>query len=618
MTFLASPAAEARFRALVGVTSAFVWVMTDEGVFREEQPSLQAFTGLSSDEIRETGWTRAVHPDDVDRVLAEWDVFQRQQVPAEIHYRMRRHDGVYRHMRARAVPRFDKDGKLREWVGANDDMTDYATAATELREREARLHQFAEALPHIAWEIDATGEIVWINRRFYEYTGLSTSERPGVSWNAAMNDEDGIPCRQSWERARQQGQRYRAEVRLRRVDGALRWFQIINEPQRTEDGGVFRWFGTATDIEDSHQAADKILRFLATLAHELRNPLAPIMNGVHVLEMDEAPDVARRASTKMIGRQAAHMVRLLDDLMDLNRVRSDKVTLRREPHALSALLHMAIETSRSELERGQHPLQLELPAEHLILEADATRITQVLSNVLNNAAKFSPEGAPIDVHVASEAGFGRIDVRDRGIGMTPEMLTGAFEMFSQADTTAAKPYGGLGIGLNVARRLIELHGGTIAASSDGPGCGTCITIRLPLAESRSTTASPPTIAHTPDTPSRRVLVVDDNRDAGQAVAVLLETFGHQVQMAASGFEALSVADRFRPEIVILDIGMPGMDGHEVCRRMRRTAWGSSAHLVALSGWGQESDRRQSLECGFDVHLVKPASVESLLREIARV
>ena len=603
---------EARFRALLSVPNVLVWVMSARGLFEEEQPSLQAFTGLSYEQIRGTGWTRALHPDDFDRALAEWNDYQRARIPAEIRYRMRRHDGEWRHMRARAVPVLDEHGRVREWVGSNEDVTGEARAHEELRESEARLRHFAEALPHIAWELDRNGDTVWVNRRFYDYCGLPLDSGLGGAWTRASHPEAVGGYVAELKKAVREGLGSRWLARMRRADGEYRWFQYVSEPQRDAMGAVHRWFGTATDIDDSHQATEKIHRFLATLAHELRNPLAPISNGIQILRMPRASEQAQASALATIERQTAHVVRLLDDLMDLNRVRSDRVTLRRARVPLSAVINTAVETSRPAIEKGGHTLRVTLPPQALVLDADSTRLTQVLSNVLNNAAKFSPPETPIEVTVTEESAWARVDVVDHGIGMSPDMLRRAFDMFAQAEAPVERVYGGLGIGLNVAKRLVELHGGSIEAHSDGAGCGTRVSIRLPLSRG-STAHDAPTqeSAPTPANAARRVMVVDDNEDAARITSLLFESLGHVVRSASSGPEALEIGDAFRPDMALLDIGMPGMSGYELARRCRLTSWGRTATLVALTGWGQESDRQKSIDAGFDHHLVKPAGMAAL-------
>lgn len=601
---------EDRFRALVSVTNTLIWVLSADGQIVEEQPGLQAFTGLSFGELAGEGWKRCLHPDDQGRVLGEWNEFQQRQAPVEIHFRLRRHDGVYRRMRARAVPMFDEHGNVREWVGANEDLTDSEQATAALRDREARLWQFAESLPQIAWEIAVDGQTVWMNQRFYEYTGMAQGAGLGMGWLPVIHAEDADRFLREWEAALAVGEPFRLEVRLVRYDGEPRWFHVVNTPQRTESGEIYRWFGTATDVDDTHRATEKIHRFLATLAHELRNPLAPICNSAQILKIDRSAPEVRRAALETIDRQAGHMVRLLDDLMDLNRVRSDRLVLRKAPLSLQAAIETALDTSRPLIEQGRHPVRLDLPRESLVVDADVTRLTQVLANVFNNAAKFSDEGQPIDVRVWAQDQQARIEIHDHGIGMSAEMLACAFDMFSQAESGVERSYGGLGIGLNVAKRLVELHGGRIGIHSQGLGSGTRVQIDLPLSR-LELPAKTDDDAGDAASPCRRVLVVDDNEDAARIVSILVEFLGHRVRVAHDGMTALQIGAEFRPDVMVLDIGMPGMSGYEVAARTRETAWGVGLTLVALSGWGQESDRRRSLDAGFDHHLVKPAGVAAL-------
>ncbi len=610
-TVSSRPTDEARFRALVSVTSTVVWVLSAEGTVVESQPGLEGFTGLSFEQMRGDGWASALHPDDRARVMDQWTEYRRLQAPAQILYRMRRHDGQYRHVRARAVPMFDEQHRLREWVGASEDVTDHERAIEELRDREARLRQFAESMPHIAWELDRAGDAVWINQRYYDYCGLETGRSLGWDWVESIHPDDAGPYVGALRKMLETGREVRTEARIRRADGEYRRFQFTNVPQRNDSGEICRWFGTATDIDDAHEAAEKIHRFLATLAHELRNPLAPISNGVQILRMPRLTERARESALATIERQTALMVRLLDDLMDLNRVRNDRVTLRRAPTSLSAVINTALETSRPAIEKGSHPLRLSLPPRALSLFADATRLTQVLSNVLDNAAKFSPSETPIEVTVTEQAPFACVQVTDQGIGMSHDMLGRAFDMFTQADTRAERSYGGLGIGLNVAKRLVEMHGGSIEAASEGPGRGSRITILLPLAQGEAPDPAPAPESPADAPPVRRVLVVDDNEDAGRIVCMLVESLGHVARAAASGPDALLLGEHFQPEVAIFDIGMPGMSGYELARRCRQTEWGRKARLVALTGWGQEADRQKSSAAGFDNHLVKPAGAAAL-------
>ena len=357
--------------------------------------------------------------------------------------------------------------------------------------------------------------------------------------------------------------------------------------------------------------------FLATLAHELRNPLAPISNAVHLLRRPDGRRTADRM-VEMVGRQVRQIVRLVDDLMDVSRITQGKLELRREPLSLAEVLSMAVETSMPAIEAGRHELAVSLPDETLMLDADRVRLTQVFGNMLNNAAKYTDRGGRIWVDARRAGQEVVVAVRDSGIGIPAAKLPHVFEMFAQAHRDSARGQAGLGIGLTMVRSLVELHGGSVEARSEGPGRGSEFLVRLPLAGSVQ-----PEHPHADDGAAallegRRVLVVDDNADAAESLALLLHTAGAEVRIANDGPAGLQAADEFRPHAVLLDLGMPGMDGFEVARRLRADARQAGLVIVALTGWGQEEDRRRTRSGGFDRHLPKPVDVDGLLDILSRV
>ncbi len=359
--------------------------------------------------------------------------------------------------------------------------------------------------------------------------------------------------------------------------------------------------------------------FLAMLAHELRNPLAPIRNGLQLLRMvDPASEPAAQARAIM-ERQVDHLVRLVDDLMDVSRITRGKVEMRREPVDLGSIVLSAVETSRPAIEAARHRFTLSLPSESIVVNADFVRLAQVLANLLNNAAKYTDNGGEISLAAQREGGEAVIRVRDNGIGIDPETMPRLFEMFAQAEDSLSRSRGGLGIGLALARTLVELHGGRIEAHSAGRGKGTEFTVRLPLhqpgsraARSRDATRAAPSVQGI----RRRVLVVDDNVDAARTLAALLGSLGHQVTVAHDGPSALDAAREQPPDVVLLDLNMPGMDGVQLARELRRLPQLESVRFAAVTGLGQEADRRRTREAGIDVHLVKPLSPEDLRRVLA--
>jgi len=361
--------------------------------------------------------------------------------------------------------------------------------------------------------------------------------------------------------------------------------------------------------------------FLATLAHELRNPLAPIRAGLGILRMND--DKAAVAQTlNMVERQVSQMVNLIDDLLDIARISSSKLELKKDLVDLKGIVSMAIETSQPHIQDSQHALVVQMPEKPLMLEADPTRIAQVIANLLNNAAKYTPSGGRIELSVHRENSYVVISITDNGIGLAPEKLEAVFEMFSQADLRTNRAHGGLGIGLSLVRQLVEMHGGAVNAASSGMGRGSTFTVMLPLARS----AALPALAHKPSagiapasSKQLRILVVDDHVDAAKALATLLALKGHVTEVAHSGLSALDMAAEFRPDVAFLDIGMPGMDGHETAQAVRKIAGLEAVLLIALTGWGTKADRARSAKAGFDHHLTKPAAldaVDTLLTKLA--
>jgi signal transduction histidine kinase len=344
--------------------------------------------------------------------------------------------------------------------------------------------------------------------------------------------------------------------------------------------------------------------FLAMLSHELRNPLAPVLNTLAVLRARGASDPSDVQAHEILERQVRHMARLVDDLLDVSRVTRGKIALQKEHVDLRALAHRAAETIRPLVEGRQHQLTVAVPEGPLLLEADPTRLEQVLTNLLNNAVKYTEPGGTIRLAVEQAGAEAVVRVRDTGIGMRPEILAQAFDLFVQGERGLARSEGGLGIGLALVRSLVQMHGGTVTAHSDGPGQGSEFTVRLPkLPDGAGARVALPAPAGTGARP-RRILVVDDNRDAADSLALLLRLGGHEVGVAYSGEAALEVVRMTPPEVVLLDIGLPAMDGYEVARQLR-VQHGSQLLLVAISGYGQEEDRARSQEAGFDEHLVKP-------------
>jgi two-component system CheB/CheR fusion protein len=410
-------------------------------------------------------------------------------------------------------------------------------------------------------------------------------------------------------------------------DGTRRPIDDSAAPIRDEHGtvvGVVLVFRDVTERRRNEAAlreADRMKdEFLATLAHELRNPLAPLRNGLHLMKLAANDPARTEAARAMMERQLRQLVRLVDDLLDVSRITRNKLELRRARVELATIIQSAVEAAAPLIESLGHTLSMHLPPGLLVLDADLTRLAQVFGNLLTNAAKYTERGGQIGLTAVREDDHVFVTVTDTGIGIAPEHLHDVFGMFTQVAPAAQRVQGGLGIGLALVARLVEMHGGTVEARSEGPGKGSAFVVRLPLAPvplsaEVPATASPPA----GDSAARyRVAVADDNVDAAQSLATLLTTTGHEVRTAYDGLAAVALAEAYRPDVALLDIGMPGLDGYEVARRIRAQPWGKAMALVALTGWGQDEDKRRAEEAGFDRHVTKPVDPGALGQLLAEL
>jgi signal transduction histidine kinase len=412
-------------------------------------------------------------------------------------------------------------------------------------------------------------------------------------------------------------------VLLRRAqDGELeqRYVDFVFQPLRSADGAVSRIFVEGTDVTDRKRAEDALRvadrrkdEFLATLAHELRNPLAPIRHAATISKLPRSTEAQKKWAQDVIDRQVDHMARLLDDLLEVSRITRGKLELRKERLVLNDSLAAAVETARPLIEAREHGLVVELPSTPVHIDADPVRFAQIFGNLLTNAAKYTDPGGLIHVRARIVGTDAVISVQDNGIGISPELLPQLFEMFTQATSALDRSEGGLGIGLSLARGLAVMHGGSIEARSAGLGMGSEFEVRLPIAPTPQdgVDADLDPSAHRLGGRPLRVLVADDNRDNSDSSAVLLRMQGHEVRTAYSGREALTAAAEFAPQVALLDIGMPEMNGYEVARHLRATQWGAHMLLVAVTGWGQDDDRRRAEAAGFDHHLAKPIDLATL-------
>lgn len=527
-----------------------------------------------------------------------------------------------------------QDTAERTWASVEQARVE---AALRLSEERRRLALDAGELG--AWHVDLATNVLTTDERFLIIFTGGTEPLNNEQVLTAIHADDRARIRAAVEAATRSDNPapYAEEYRVVHPDGSVRWVFAKGRANhhREEPGRPASFDGTLADItarkriEEERERLVGQLRdadrrkdeFLATLAHELRNPLAPIRNGLEIMRQAGANETVEQARA-MMERQLMQLIRLVDDLLDVSRVTSGKLALRKERVELRGIIDAAIETSRSLMEQAGHAWTVVVPEEPISVDGDATRLAQVVSNLLNNSAKYTPRGGHIRLSVHREEGVAVITVADDGIGIPPGMVGKVFEMFTQVDRTLEKTTGGLGVGLSLVKGLIEMHGGTIEAHSQGEGRGSEFIVRLPVASSAPPKVEPPVAAAAVGmVRRRRILVADDNVDSAQSLGRLLELLGNEVRTANEGLQALSAAEAFRPHVLLLDIGMPNLNGYEVCRRIREQAWGQNAVLVAMTGWGQEEDRRQSHEAGFNLHLVKPVdfgAIKKLLSSLTEV
>ena len=491
----------------------------------------------------------------------------------------------------------------------------------------AEFRRLLEKLPAGAYTCDAQGLITYYNPRAVELWGRrprlnDPEDRYCGSFRLYAVDGTPIAHDRCWMAlAIKNDREYNArEIVIERPDGARVTALAHANPMHDASGRLCGAINVLVDITD-RKAAEEAVRiasrykdeFLATLAHELRNPLAPLRNAVQILNLRVPRSRDTSAALAVIERQMKQMTRLIDDLLDISRITRNKLELKRQKVKLADVVHTALETSQPLLEAGGHRFTLQMPGEQIVLEADAARLSQVVSNLLDNAAKFTPRGGHITVRVEREADDAVLSVRDTGVGIPGHALPLIFEMFAQADKSLERTQNGLGVGLTLVRRLVELHGGTVAARSAGPNLGSEFIVRLPVIRgpaARERGEGDHVALSSPSLPLR-VLVVDDNVDSAMTLAALLRMNGHEVCTAHDGLQALDMVARFNPDVAILDIGMPKMNGYTVAGRIRERLRDAQPLLIAVTGWGQEEDRQRSKAAGFDHHLVKPVDPSAL-------
>jgi PAS domain S-box-containing protein len=670
---------EQRFREMADGAPMLIWMSgLDKGCTWFNRPWLE-FVGRTLGQELGHGWAENVHRDDCDRSLRTRVLAFEARRPFTMEYRLRRHDGVYRSVLDHGVPLHAADGTFTGYIGSCVDIDDRKRAEQEARESEHRLAAGLGAMTRLhalsarlaacddlrAGLDDILQNVIQATRadlgniELYDPQSRALEIVAQHGFSPAHLDHFrtvAVGDGSAYERALASGERIVIEdverdapfAPHRGIAAAAGFRALQSTILKTRTGGVLGVLSThfrdpgrppdrdlrLVDLHARHAAnlierlrAKEALReadrrkdeFLATLAHELRNPLAPIRNAVELLRRGDEDASLRQYARGVIERQLAQLVRLIDDLLDSSRLTTGKLQLRKEPVELAAVVQSAVEASRPLLESRLQELTVTVAPEPILLEADPARLSQVVSNLLINAAKYTEKAGRVWLTAERQGDEAVVTVRDTGLGIEAAHLPRIFEMFSQAAPALERSQGGLGIGLSLVRGLVELHGGRVEAASAGAGRGSEFVVRLPVTGPAAQPPPPPDPAETAaGVRPCRILVVDDNQDTAESLAVMLRLMGHTVQTAHDGLEAVQAAAASRPDLLLLDIGLPRMNGYEAARRIREQPWGASVPIVALTGWGQEADRRRSMEAGFDHHLTKPVDAPALRGLLALV
>ncbi|WON73541.1 ATP-binding protein [Nitrosospira sp. Is2] len=666
---------EERFRDFANAAPAKLWVTEPDGSCSFLSQGWYEFTGQGEDEGLGLGWLNAVHPDDREAAGKHFLSANERNEAFSIEYRLRRADGVYRWIIDRGRPRFSPSGQFLGYAGNLLDITErkqseeqMATLLAAEKQRATLLAQVANASKSINVMLSMesiartlTEEARSMLGAHQAVTSLTVSENWAQGITAVSLSDKYADYRAYSEKPVGSGiyiEVCRTNCPMRMTQKELEahpawkgfgkhakdhppmrgWLavplighggknlglvQLTDKAQgefTEEDEAILVQLAAIASVgienaylyEQVREQDQRKDEFLATLAHELRNPLAPIRTGLAVLKLASSIDATVK-TREIMERQVEHMVRLIDDLLDVSRITSGKIQLKKERVDVRTVLNTALELSRPLIEESRHELLVSTPEETLLLDVDPVRMAQVVSNLLNNAAKYTPEGGRVELSAERDGNEVIIRVRDNGVGLAPETLPKVFKLFSQVGKTLDRSRGGLGIGLALVKRLVEMHNGHVTAESQGSGKGSAFVVRLPLATTQKIGGRLVAGEHCARSLSipRRILVVDDNVDGAQTLAMLLMLSGHTVETAHTGPDALKTAHAFQPSVMILDIGLPGMSGYEVAEQLRSDSIMNGLILIALTGWGSEDDRRRAQNIGFNHHLTKPVKIEKL-------
>jgi PAS domain S-box-containing protein len=606
---------DALHRLLVGsVTDYAIFVLDSQGYVRSWNTGAERLKGYRAEEIIGHHFSAFYTPEDVDRGWPDEELRRARETGRleDEGWRVRK-DGSRMWANVIITALRDEQGDLVGFGKVTRDLTERREQEERVRQSEERFRLLVEGVQDYAiYLLDPEGRVSSWNAGAERITGFRASEILGRSFETFYPPAE-VAAGKAAAELQEALMHRRAEDKGWRVrkDGTRFWADVVVTPlynARGEHVGfakVTRDLSERKRMEALEQEGRHVTEFLAMLAHELRNPLAPIRNAVGILAILEDPPPEVAWCRDVIDRQAAQLSRLVDDLLDVSRITRGKLHLQSVPMDLAGAVHRAVEITRPLIDSRRHDLQVVMPDKPVTVHGDLTRLAQVFSNLLTNAAKYTPEGGHIRIELGIEGDDAVVHVNDTGQGIAPDLIERVFDLFAQGERSLDRSAGGLGIGLTLARRIAVLHGGSITAASAGEGRGSTFTVHLPLTRGGGAAVSPQR------GPRHSILLVDDNADAGASLAMLLRLMGHDVETLTDGRDAIARTASLRPDVVFLDIGLPGMDGYEVAREIRKAPGGDRVRLYAVTGYGQAEDRRRSLEAGFDGHLVKPVALEAL-------
>ncbi|EAZ92652.1 PAS domain S-box protein [Crocosphaera chwakensis] len=628
-----------RFHTLADNISQFAWMANEQGwIFWYNQRWFD-YTGTNLEEMQGWGWQKVHHPDHVKRVTEKINqCFATGEIWEDM-FPLRSKTGEYRWFLSRAIPIRDEQGKVLRWFGTNTDITELREAENALRQSEERYRCLTESIPQLVWTANREGELLDVNQRWIEFTGLSLEQARADGWEAVVHPEDLPVLREQWTEAVQRGTPYQAEGRMRRMDGTYRWFLHQAIPQGNEPGKMIKWYGTATDIDVQKQLElerDRLLaqeqaarevaeranrikdEFLAVLSHELRSPLNPILGWSQLLQVRKLDEAQTAEALHTIERNAKLQTQLIDDLLDVAKILQGKLSLTMTSVNLAKTIEAAIETVKQTAKSKSIALESQLPNIGQV-SGDEARLQQIVWNLLSNGIKFTPSGGQVKIHLKRVGSYAEILVKDTGKGISPDFLPHIFESFRQEDASITRKFGGLGLGLAIVSQLVEAHGGTIRAESPGEGLGATFTVQLPLLDAESEpqlSRELPQLAAL-DLTGVRVLAVDDDPDARALITGLLSEYGAEVLTVASAPEVLANLESFQPDVLVSDIGMPDLDGYSLIRQVRALPahQGGQVPAIALTAYVREVDHQRAIDNGYQCHVSKPLESEPLIKAI---